>query len=98
MKYVPLTDAKANLGQYVSEIQVSGSFILTDYGQPVAILSPAYSAKSDELFLKAGIKAGILRPPVAELSSDIISQLGVIGEDVAGEASGHIITERSEGW
>jgi len=63
MKRASVSEAKNSLSAYLADVRRGESVLITDRGEPVAILTPVPAANEGEA-LRALVKQGVVRPPV----------------------------------
>lgn len=100
MKRVPISEAKAELSQWIDWVKAGETVLITDRDIPVAKLESVQNHAGGEAHgrVERLLRAGIAKPPEKSLSQDWLKRHPLI--DVSAEVdTGKIIREeRDSGW
>lgn len=72
---VPLSELKAHLSDYLSQVAGGQRFLLTERGQPVGILEPVRPAECLPEIVDALARTGLVRRPRFELPDTFFKSL-----------------------
>ncbi len=64
MKRASISEAKNSLSAYLADVRRGESVLITDRGEPVAILTPVPAVNEEEA-LRSLVNQGIVRPPLS---------------------------------
>lgn len=104
MKYISLTEIKSHLARYIDSVKKGQQYLITDYGKPVAMITPIRDEISSQLLdegtgiLTEQIQNGLIRPALQGTSKLEKGELGKLGRDEAGLALKWLREEREGGW
>jgi prevent-host-death family protein len=83
------------LSEYLQAVKTGEEIIVTEYGRPIARLTPIRGAASGDARVQELIRAGLARPPIAPLPADFWDRPRP--EDPEGRALAYLLEERREG-
>jgi prevent-host-death family protein len=88
MEQIGVRDLRQQASRYLRRVAAGESFVVTDYGRPVAVLAPtmaAVRAESDAV-LERLVEAGVYPSAEAAIEADVEELAAAVRMRVAGEA------------